>query len=93
MSPFSLFVVYLLIWWVTLFAVLPMGVRGQAEEGDVVKGSEPGAPVNSDMKRKVIITTIAATIMWVIVCSIIWSGALNWDMMAEWLNIDKLAEE
>ena len=93
MSPFSLFVVYLLIWWVTLFAVLPMGVRGQAEEGDVVKGSEPGAPVNSDMKRKVIMTTIFATIMWVVVCSIIWSGALNWDMMAEWLNIDKLAEE
>ena len=33
MSLFSLFVVYLLIWWVTLFAVLPFGVRGQAEEG------------------------------------------------------------
>ena len=41
MNPFSLFVVYLLIWWVTLFAVLPIGVRGQAEEGEVVRGSEP----------------------------------------------------
>jgi len=93
MSPFSLFVMYLLIWWVTLFAVLPFGVRGQAEEGEVVRGSEPGAPVQSDMKRKFKTTTIISTILWVIVCSIIWSGVLNWDMLADWLNIDKLAEE
>ncbi len=92
MNPFSLFVVYLLIWWMTLFAVLPFGVRGQAEEGEVVRGSEPGAPVDSQMKRKVILTTIIATILWLIVCSIILSGLLNWDMLAEWLNIDKLAE-
>ena len=93
MSPFSLFVVYLLIWWVTLFAVLPFGVRGQAEEGEVVRGSEPGAPVDSRMVRKIKITTIIATLMWLIVCGVIWSGALNWDMLAEWLNIDKLAED
>ncbi len=93
MSPFSLFVVYLLIWWVTLFAVLPFGVRGQAEEGDVVKGSEPGAPVESHMKRKVKMTTLVATIIWLIVCGIIWTGALDWDTIAGWLNIEKLANE
>ena len=92
MNPFSLFVVYLLIWWVTLFAVLPIGVRGQAEEGEVVRGSEPGAPVDSNMRRKVKMTTIIATILWIIVSGVIWSGLLNWDMLAEWLNIDKLAE-
>ena len=48
MSPFSLFVSYLLIWWMTLFIVLPLGVRGQAEAGQVVEGSEPGAPVDSN---------------------------------------------
>ena len=79
MSPFSAFVVYLMIWWVTLFGVLPLGVRGQAEEGDVVNGSEPGAPVQSNIKRKAIITTIIATIIWVIVCGIIISGKFSWD--------------
>jgi len=79
MSPFSAFVVYLLIWWVTLFGVLPMGVRGQAEENDIVNGSEPGAPVNSNIKRKFVITTIIATIIWVIVCAVIISGILSWD--------------
>lgn len=92
MSPFSIFVVFLLIWWLTLFAVLPMGVRGQAEEGDVVRGSEPGAPVDSQIKRKLKITTAVATVIWLAVCAVIWSGVVSWDMIADWLNIDKLAE-
>lgn len=82
MAPFSMLVVYLLIWWVTLFVVLPMGVRGQAEEGTVVKGTEPGAPVDSQMKRKVILTTLIATIAWVIVCAVIISGVINMDWFA-----------
>ena len=78
MSPVSAFVVYLLLWWVTLFATLPLGVRGQAEEGNIVKGSEPGAPVKADMKRKFILTTIIATILWLIVCGTIIFGWLDW---------------
>lgn len=56
-----------------------MGVRGQAEEGEVVRGSEPGAPVQSDMKRKFVITTIIAAVLWVIICTVIISGVLSWD--------------
>lgn len=77
MSWFSMLVVYLLIWWVTLFAVLPTGVKGQAEEGTIVKGSEPGAPVDSQMKRKFILTTIISTIIWAIVCGTIVSGLID----------------
>lgn len=71
MSLFSMFIVYLLVWWVTLFAILPIGVRGQAEEGNIVRGSEPGAPVESDMRRKVKLNTLVATIIWAIICVII----------------------
>ena len=63
MSVFSLFVVYLLIWWVTLFAVLPFGVVGQNEKGEIVNGSEPGAPADSNIKKKAVITTVIATII------------------------------
>ncbi len=83
MSPFSIFVVYLLTWWVTLFAILPIGVRGQAEEGNIVKGSEPGAPVESNIKAKFKLTTIVATVIWAVVCGLIWSGLLSWEGMAE----------
>lgn len=79
MSPFSMFVVYLLIWWVILFTVLPIGIRGQAEENNIVRGSEPGAPVSINMKRKALITTAIATVIWIIVCAIIITGVVTWD--------------
>ncbi len=82
MAPFSMLVVYLLIWWVTLFAVLPMGVRGQAEENNIVKGTEPGAPVDSQMKRKVIMTTLVATLIWVVVCAVIIFDLVSWETFA-----------
>ena len=78
MSIVSGIVVYLLLWWVTLFATLPLGVRGQAEENNVVPGTEPGAPVKADMKRKLTLTTIIASILWVIICSIIVFGWIDW---------------
>ena len=37
--------IYFLIWWITLFAVLPWGVRNQEESGEVTPGTDPGAPV------------------------------------------------
>jgi predicted secreted protein len=55
--------VYFIIWWLILFAVLPWGVKSQAEAGDVVPGSEPGAPGNPMILKKVIWTTIAASII------------------------------
>jgi predicted secreted protein len=54
----TLFAVYFITWWVTLFGVLPLGVRSQQEMGAVVTGSEPGAPETHDMKRKVVLTTL-----------------------------------
>lgn len=51
---------YFVVWWTLLFAVLPFGVRSQAEEGDVVAGSEPGAPAMPHLAEKAIWTTVAA---------------------------------
>ncbi len=57
--------IYLTIWWTTLFAVLPLGVRSYAEEGiDVPGGGDRSAPVNPNLKRKFITTTWVAAIVW-----------------------------
>ena len=77
MSLFTAAVVFILVWWVALFTVLPLGVRGQAEEGDIARGTEPGAPVKSQMKQKFILTTIIAVIAWAIICGIILSGLID----------------
>ena len=86
MNLFSAFVVWLIIWWLTLFIILPIGIRGQAEEGDIVEGSEPGAPHTLDIKRKFIQTTIIASVIWLLTCLLIVSGVISWDMLARFFQ-------
>jgi predicted secreted protein len=59
--------VYFIIWWTVLFAVLPFGVRSQVETGDVVAGSEPGAPVLPQLARKAAITSVVAAVIFAFV--------------------------
>lgn len=54
---------YFVIWWTILFAVLPWGVRSQAEAGEVVPGSEPAAPVAPLLLKKAFFTSILAAII------------------------------
>ncbi len=61
MSTTTAIAVYFLIWWLVLFAVLPWGVRSQQESGEVIHGTDPGAPAIPKLKTKLIWTTVAAT--------------------------------
>ncbi|WP_201834080.1 DUF1467 family protein [Microvirga zambiensis] len=54
---------YFVIWWILLFAVLPFGIRSQVEAGEVVRGSEPGAPALPALREKAIWTTLVASIV------------------------------
>ena len=57
----SQFFIYLIIWWVVLFAVLPWGVR-PAEQP--TEGHDPGAPSNPRLKMKAVATTLVAAVVW-----------------------------
>ncbi|MGO4524000.1 DUF1467 family protein [Microvirga sp. 2MCAF35] len=61
---------YFVIWWILLFAVLPFGIRSQAETGDVVRGSEPGAPSLPALQEKAIWTTLVASVVLVIAAAV-----------------------
>ena len=54
--------VYLVIWWTILFAVLPLGVRRVEKPG---KGQDRGAPERPDLVRKAIITSLVAAVLWI----------------------------
>jgi predicted secreted protein len=60
MSAGTALAIYFLIWWLVLFAVLPWGVRSQAERGDVSPGSDPGAPSLPRLGLKLLWTTVVA---------------------------------
>jgi predicted secreted protein len=38
--------IYVVIWWTVLFAILPIGVRTQGEDGFVVPGTPASAPTS-----------------------------------------------
>ncbi|MFZ1101899.1 MAG: DUF1467 family protein [Hyphomicrobiaceae bacterium] len=50
--------VYLVLWWTVLFAVLPIGVRTQDEDGSVVPGTPESAPTAPRLIRVVVLTTL-----------------------------------
>ena len=51
--------IYFLVWWLTLFAVLPFGIRSQHEE-ETTPGTDPGAPVLPRIASKLIWTTLVS---------------------------------
>jgi predicted secreted protein len=63
MSVTTAIAIYFLIWWVVLFAILPWGIRSQVESGEVVEGSDPGAPAIPHLLAKLMWTTFVATIV------------------------------
>ncbi len=61
---------FFVIWWILLFAVLPFGVRSQAEAGEVAAGTDPGAPVAPALREKAIWTTLVAAAVLVIAAAV-----------------------
>ena len=56
-------VVYIVLWWVIIFTVLPFGTH---REANPEVGHDHGAPVKTHLRLKLLVTTILATICWFI---------------------------
>ncbi|WP_343314097.1 DUF1467 family protein [Brucella sp. BE17] len=63
MSLISAIAIYFIIWWTTLFALLPVGLRTQAEEGNVTLGTVASAPAKPRIWRAFLRTTIVASLI------------------------------
>lgn len=73
--------IYFIIWWTVLFAVLPLGVRTQGEDGSIVRGTPESAPSAPRLLRVVAITTVVAAVVFAGVYAAIESG---------WIDLDSL---
>ena len=73
--------VYIFIWWIVLFAVLPFGVRTQEEAGSVVPGTPESAPAKQRMLRIFLINTVVASVVFAIVYVVISYGLITPDMV------------
>lgn len=79
MNFISAVLIYVLLWWMAFFVVLPIGVRSQAESEDVSPGTEPGAPVNPELGRKLLLATAISGVLFVLVAGLILFGPFSLD--------------
>jgi predicted secreted protein len=55
--------IYVILWWTVLFAVLPIGVRTQGEDGSVVPGTPESAPATPRLLRVILLTTLISALL------------------------------
>lgn len=63
MNIASYIAIYIVAWWICLFAVLPFGANSQARSGKVHPGSEPGAPALLRWWPKLLATSVLAAMV------------------------------
>ena len=56
--------VYFVIWWITLFVVLPFGVHSQQEVHEIAPGTDPGAPARVHLGKKLLANALVALVVW-----------------------------
>ena len=71
-------IVYVMIWWIIFFSVLPIGIQSDKE---VFKGKlggiDPGAPKNPKIGKKFLVTTIITTIIFSVIYYLVSIDLLN----------------
>ena len=72
MTVFTGVIVYILTWWVVIFTVLPFGLERD----------EDGTPRVPHLKRKFVITTVVAFLIWAMLYALIDADLISFRDMA-----------
>jgi predicted secreted protein len=81
------FAIYFVLWWVTLFVTLPFGVRSQHEDGVGAPGTDPGAPIATQMGRKLIWTTVISAVIFAVAWFANQAGYLSIDRLSKLMGL------
>lgn len=73
-------VLYAVVWFMTLFIVLPIRLKSQTEDGPVVKGTPPSAPADPQLGKRALIVTGVSVVIWLGLMGIIVSGVISLEM-------------
>ncbi len=89
MSVFTGIILYMMIYWLLLFFVLPFG---NAPAQEVTEGHSHSAPENPRLKKKFIITGILSAIVWVIVFLLIHFDVIDFYDIARQMTQEDYAQ-
>ena len=65
MSVTGLAIIYIILWWIIFFAILPIDVNRIKIEK--IKGEDPGSPENPKILKKFIYCTVITTVLFVFI--------------------------
>ena len=65
MSITGSLVVFVCLWWIVFFAMLPIDVN--REKKDNIEGADPGAPENPKILKKIVLSTAITSIIFIII--------------------------
>lgn len=84
MDWFSGVIVYLLIWWVMIFCILPLRLNNDKEIDDAQKVSEgiAAAPNVPMVKKKMLIVTMISAFIWVVIYLLISADIISFREIA-----------
>ena len=80
MNPVTGVVVFIIIWWLILFMVLPWGIS-RTENPEA--GHDPGAPARPMVVRKLLITTALTIVLFGIFMAVVGSGDVSLQDLSE----------
>ena len=71
-------IVYVMIWWIIFFSVLPIGIQSNKEIfKEKIEGMDSGAPKNPRIAKKFLITTIITSIIFIVIYYLVRFNLLN----------------
>lgn len=80
MSILTAMFIYLLVWWVVIFTILPLGVERHEDTG---KGYDAGAPKFANLKKKLQLTTLISAVIVAAMWVLVELGVIRW---TEWFT-------
>ncbi|MSP11051.1 MAG: DUF1467 family protein [Pelagibacteraceae bacterium] len=75
MSVTGLIIIYIIIWWIIFFAILPIDVN--RIKVIKIEGEDPGSPENPKILKKFIYCTVITSIIFIIIYLLIKFEYLN----------------
>ena len=71
-------IVYVMIWWIIFFSVLPIGIQSNKEVfKEKIEGMDPGAPKNPNIVKKFLLTTLITSLIFAVIYYLVEIDLLN----------------